>query len=452
MMGNSLRLRLVAGGAAAIALALAIAGLALTILFERHVKRTLAGDLEIHLNQLLAAVDLDSGNQIVLRQQPSDPRFSEPLSGLYWQLGDDGMQLLRSRSLWDTTLSLPDDDPSPDEIHLHELVGPVNSRILLVERRIRLAAGGTPTPVRLAVAVDLKRVSAAGSAFAADLVWALLLLGSVLAAATWVQVSLGLRPLDALRRSVAEIRSARDHRLRSHVPAEVQPLVQEVNALLDAREQEIARSRNRASDLAHGLKTPLAALGADASRLRTKGEVELAGEIESVIDTMRRHVDRELARVRVRGSDRSPPGTFTRVGPLVDSLIATLGRTDRAERISYEVDLADEFTLPFDRTDLAEVLGNLLDNATRHANAKVRITARETANGPELLVEDDGPGIAPGHRATALMRGSRLDERVGGTGIGLAIVQDVLGAYGWRLGLETSELGGLKAAIRRVDA
>lgn len=451
-MGNSLRLRLVAGGAVAIAVALAIAGLAFTILFERHVKRSLADDLEVHLNQLLASIDVDASNQIVLRQQPSDPRFAEPLSGLYWQIGDDGNQLLRSRSLWDTTISLPKDDPSPDEIHLHELSGPVNARILLIERLVRLAVGGRPAPVRVAVAVDLKRVTAAGSAFAADLIWALVLLGAVLAAATWIQVSLGLRSLDMLRGSVAAIRSARDLRLTSHVPTEVQPLVQEVNALLDAREQEIVRSRNRASDLAHGLKTPLAALGTDATRLRAKGETELANEIETVVETMRRHVDRELARLRVRGNVPSAPDTFTSVRPLVTSLIATLARTGQADRIGYAVDLADDFQLPFDRTDLAEVLGNLLENATRHAKTTIRITARETPNGPELLVEDDGPGIAAEHRATALTRGSRLDERASGTGIGLAIVQDVLEAYGWCLHLQSSALGGLKASIVRAVA
>lgn len=245
------------------------------------------------------------------------------------------------------------------------------------------------------------------------------------------------------------MRLARDRRLRSKVPDEVQPLVAEVNALLDAREREIVRSRNRASDLAHGLKTPLAALGADASRLRTKGDVELAGEIELVIDTMRRHVDRELARARARGGDRLLPDTSTRVVPLVRSLIATVARADDSGRISYDIEVADDFALPFDRADLAEVLGNLLDNATRHAHARVLIAAQTTRGEPEISIEDDGPGISPELRPRALTRGGRLDERAGGTGIGLAIVQDVLQAYGWELRLETSELGGLKATSFR---
>ncbi len=113
MKRNSLRLRLVAGGVAAIAIALAIAGVGLTLLFERHIARTVAEDLDVHLNQLLAAIDVGPDGQIVVTRPLPDPRFANPLSGLYWQVGDDRNQLLRSRSLWDTTLSLPADDPVP---------------------------------------------------------------------------------------------------------------------------------------------------------------------------------------------------------------------------------------------------------------------------------------------------------------------------------------------------
>jgi signal transduction histidine kinase len=204
---------------------------------------------------------------LALSQQPTDPRFSEPLSGLYWQIGDDRNQLLRSRSLWDTTLSLPLDDPPPGQVHQHELNGPGGSRVLLAERRVQLTIDNQSVPVRVAVAVDISRVSAAARAFAVDLALALVLLGVILAIATWVQVGLGLRPLDVLRRAIADIRSGSDNRLAAQVPDEVRPLVEEVNALLDAREREIARSRNRASDLAHGLKTPLVALAADSNRL-----------------------------------------------------------------------------------------------------------------------------------------------------------------------------------------
>jgi signal transduction histidine kinase len=446
MTRNSLRLRLIAGGAATIVVALVVAGIALTMLFERHVARTVAQDIEVHLKQLLAGIDVDAQDRIVLTRPPADPRFADALSGLYWQIGNDRDQVLRSRSLWDTTLSLPVDEPAPGEAHQHVLAGPAGARVLVAERRIVLNIADRREPVRVAVAVDLARVTTARTAFAADLVLALGLLALILATATAVQVGLGLRPLDLLRRGVADIRSGHGRHLSAQVPLEVRPLVEEVNALLDAREQDIARSRHRAADLAHGLKTPLAALAADSERLRHRGEKAIAGEIEGAIEAMRRHVDRELARARVRGSEGSVRGVSTEVAPLVRSLIATVSRTADGARIQYDAPIENDLRVPFDRTDLAEVIGNLLENATRHARSRVRVSVRPEPEGLAISVEDDGPGIDPGSRSAALKRGARLDERGDGSGLGLAIVQDVLDAYRWTLHLETSGLGGLKAS------
>jgi signal transduction histidine kinase len=445
MNRHSLRLRLAAGGIVALLIALGIAGGALVVLFERHVSRTLAQDLDVHLKQLLSNIDVDPQGKLVLTQPPVDPRFAEPLSGLYWQVGDDHGQLLRSRSLWDSAVELPADRLSSGETHQHEASGPGGQRLLVAERAVTLSADGKPVTVRLAVAEDLARVSEASSAFAKDLSIALVLLGCVLALATWVQVGVGLRPLVALRRGVADVRAGRIRHLPSSVPTEVHPLVEEVNALIDAQEHEIERSRGRAADLAHGLKTPLAALAADASRLRERGERDIARDIDAVGEAMGRHVDRELARARVRGRARRGAATSASVKSLVGSIIATLSRTPEGAQVGFENLVADDLCVPFDRTDLAEVLGNLIDNAARHAAGCVRITTGR--NRSSLVVEDDGEGIESTHLSRVLERGARLDERGGAAGLGLAIVQDVLDAYGWGLELSKSELGGLKATI-----
>lgn len=446
MRWRSLRLRLAAGGIVAILLALTVAGAGLTVLFERHVTRTIADDLDVYLKQLIAGIDVDAQGQLVVNRPPADPRFADPLSGLYWQVSDDRGRLLRSRSLWDARLGLPADEPPPGDVHHHEIVGPARARLLAAERRVLLTVSDRRVPVRVAVAADLARVAAAASAFAKDLTAALGLLALVLAAATSIQVGLGLRPLDTLRRGVAEIRTGRRRHLPADVPVEVRPLVEEVNGLIDAQEREIERSRSRAADLAHGLKTPLAALAADAARLRERGEGAIAQDIEAVGDAMSRHVDRELALVRVRGMARERAGQSTALAPLIDSLIATLARTPAGQQVHFEPRIGGEVEVPLDRTDLAEVLGNLLENAARHAAGHVRISAN-AATVPSITVEDDGAGIASAHLARVLARGERLDERGEGAGLGLAIVQDVLGAYGWRLDLAKSELGGLRATI-----
>jgi signal transduction histidine kinase len=445
MKRHSLRLRLVAGGIVAILIALGLAGGALVVIFERHVSRTLAQDLDVHLKQLLANIEVDPQGKLVLTQSPVDPRFADPLSGLYWQVGDDHGQLLRSRSLWDSVMDLPADRLSPGETHQHEASGRGGQRVLLAERAVTLSAAGNPVIVRLAVAEDLARVSDASSAFAKDLSIALVLLGCVLALATSIQVGVGLRPLVVLRRGVVDIRAGRTRYLPSSVPTEVHPLVEEVNALIEAQEHEIERSRGRAADLAHGLKTPLAALAADASRLRERGECDIARDIEAVGEAMGRHVDRELVRARVRGRARGGAATSASVKPLVGSILATLSRTPAGAQVRFENLVADDLCVSLDRSDLAEVLGNLIENATRHAAGCVRITTDD--NRPSLVVEDDGEGIEPTHLLRVLERGTRLDERGGAAGLGLAIVQDVLDAYEWELELSTSELGGLKATI-----
>lgn len=443
MSAHSLRLRLVAGGIGAILLALILSGAGLVLLFERHVTRAIADDLRVLVNQLIGGVDLSADRRLTVVAPPSDPRFSEPLSGLYWQVSDDRSDTLRSRSLWDTVLPLPPDRPAPGTVHQHVLKGPAGRDVLVVERVVQLSGGGNPLPVRVAVAADLSRIANATTNFSWDLAAALALLGLVLAVGTVVQVGLGLRPLAALRRGLADIRVGRSRHLQPGAPREVQPLVEELNALIDAQEQEIERSRGRAADLAHGLKTPLAALVSDAARIRSRGEEAIARDIEAVADGMRRHIDRELARARLRGQ-RPSGSAATELAPLVDGLVRTLSRTPYGVRLVFEQRVAQHISAPFDRTDLAEVLGNLLENAARHARSRVCIRAEPA----RIAIEDDGPGIAPEAQARALARGERLDRAGDGAGLGLAIVQDVLDAYGWRLSLgRSAEFGGMSAVL-----
>ena len=211
--------------------------------------------------------------------------------------------------------------------------------------------------------------------------------------------------------------------------------------------QEIKRSRSRAADLAHGLKTPLAALVSDAARLRKRGEHAIAHDIEALGEAMSRHVDREMTRARVHANVRRSVGAATELAPLVHSLIATLARTPAGIQLTFEPRIPDHATAPFDRADLAEVLGNLLDNASRHAASRVRVTAHPGPAGTSIAIEDDGKGIAPAARSKVLERGARLDQRGEGAGLGLAIVLDVLDAYGWRIVLDESDLGGLRVVI-----
>ena len=287
-------------------------------------------------------------------------------------------------------------------------------------------------------------IARARDAFVMDAIPAILALALVLGVGAYVQIVLGLKPLERIRRGVEAVRERRADRLPEQVPLEVRPAVEEVNALLAAQERELRRARDRAADLAHGLKTPLAALRGDAARLRERGDAETAGKIEALGDAMLRHVERELARARARGPAGAGRVLRTDPRPIVAALFATIGRTPTGERIGFEDALGEAATVPLDADDLTEVLGNLIENAARHARGRVRVSGRVSGG---IDIDDDGPGVAPELRDVILRRGGRLDEAGDGAGLGLAIVQDILAAYGWRLDIGESPLGGLRASI-----
>jgi signal transduction histidine kinase len=445
---RSLRLRLALAGALAVSLALALAGFGLTLLFERHVYRTLSDDLDIDLRQLIGGLEISSSGEIALARSPLDPRFNEPLSGLYWQVDTRSGQL-RSRSLWDSTLAPPSDLLSEGQTHYHQIAGPGGKLLLVAERRVEMAAQGQRQAARAFVASDLTRLRRARDAFIADLIPGLVLLALFLAFATWLQLSLGLRPLDRLRREIADATGGRRQRLSQDAPSEVLPLVREVNALLDTQEKELQRARGRAADLAHGLKTPLAALAGDARRLRDRGSADVADSLDEIGETMRRHVERELARARVRAAATRRGRQATPLREVVEALIRTLGRTENGERVRFENEVAASVLAPFERLDLTELLGNLLDNAARHARSRVQVSCEDSCEGgaiPVIVIADDGPGLDPAHEAFVRQRGGRLDQG-GGAGLGLAIAQDILDAYGWRMEMARSPLGGLEIRL-----
>ncbi|MBK1717044.1 sensor histidine kinase [Thiocystis violacea] len=443
MTRRSLRVRLWVGAAASIGVAMLVAGLGLVALFERHVERRIGEELESLLNQLAAAIEVAPDGAISLAREPLDPDFSRPLSGLYWQIDSaDRPGALRSRSLWDEVLALPDDPLAPGRVHAHLLPGPDGHWLLVRERRVRITARGAPVELRLALARDRAELIAAREAFAADMRPYLGLIVLVLVLATLVQIQTGLSPLEAVRRGLGAIRSGEAPRLAEDYPDEVMPLVKELNALLDARAQAVERARAWTADLAHGLKTPLSALVADAERLRHQGHPALAEDLEQLAEAMRRRVDRELVRARVR-SGSAPHTARADVTAALRGLLRTLQRTPDGARIDWRVTVPTEVSVALMPGDLMELLGNLLENAAKWARGRVEVRVEPGAGRVELQIADDGPGVPAEQWPRLGERGLRLDQRKEGSGLGLAIVRDVIEAYGGELLFAPAPAGGL---------
>lgn len=439
---GSLRLRLLVAGALSILVALALAAFGLTLLFERHVERRVAAELAVYLDQITAGLDRSPTGALVLTRPPADPRFDTPLSGLYWQAGV-GDERLRSRSLWDEALTLPQDILADGAVHEHRIAGPGGVALLALERSVTLPPRLGGGALRAVVAIDAADVTAATRAFAVDLMPYLAVLALVLIASAAVQVTVGLRPLAAVRARLGGIQAGTERRLGDAFPDEIRPLAAEVDALIAAREAQVERARARAADLAHGLKTPLQVLSGDVDRLRQRGETAIAADIEQVATAMRRHVDRELARARLAagGGDASAD-----IAAVVDAVLAVIVRTPAGAALAWSTEIPAGSIARIDPDDLTEAVGNLVENAARHARSRVAVACRDAGDALVVEVVDDGPGIAADRIDTVLARGGRVDVNPEGTGLGLAIVGDIVQAWGGRLSIASAP-GGTAAVL-----
>jgi signal transduction histidine kinase len=444
---SSLRLRLMLGAVLGIGAALAIAGVILVAIFDAHVRRRYVKELDDHLLQLAAVTQRDAAGGLTLKHDLSDPQFQRPLSGLYWQVSEAGRVVLRSRSLWDTTLTLPPAPEKSGELREGEVQGPAGQSLILVERLV-LPEPGSERQLRLAIAGDRRVVDVARRDFARTVALSLAVLGALLAAASALQVGAGLAPLGALHRQLIGLRQGRAERLEGTYPREVAGLVEDLNGLLAAQAREVARARTNAGKLGHGLKTPLAVLSVEARALRDKGDLAAAKAIEHEVAVMNAHVGRVLAAARAVGP-RKAAGTKTSLEPLLQRLVAVMKRLPRDADLEWSVSATPEsIHVAIDHRDLEDILGNLLDNARKWARSRVQIRVHEDNGAVRLTVDDDGSGIAQDRVEEVMSRGARLDRTVPGTGIGLAIVQDLVALHGGSVALSQSALGGVRVAIR----
>jgi len=442
---QSLRVRLLIISAGIVVLALFVTAIGLTELFERHSKRRVAQELDVYLTQLSGAIRFDADQQPFLIRDPADPRFNTVFGGLYWQIGTDQNDiLLRSRSLWDSEISLPQDTLVPGETHQHSLETAFSRALLVREQMITIPTAGTLVDVRVSVAVDSVEIERLAVDFRKELIPALALLGIVLLAGFGFQIAAGLKPLGSLQASVNKVRSGKQSRLTADVPREVKPLVDEVNALLELQGESMIRARDRAADLAHGFKTPLTALATDIARLQAKGETQIAADIEDVAMRMKRLMERELAQARIRHGGRVHSASLNAA---TAAILRTLERTPRGETIQLTQDIPDHIDVAMDRDDLNEVLGNLLENALRHARSLVHVTAACHAGRAVVEITDDGVGLSKEQSDAMVKRGARMDVKGTGTGLGLAIVQDILDASKGSMTLKQARGGGLKVVL-----
>jgi signal transduction histidine kinase len=430
---------------------LVVAGIALSIYFNHAASVRLDDDLAGTVDGLLAGVKAEAG--VIAPPDDPDPLYRRAYSGSYWEIaapdGAGGLRAVaRSRSLWDRPLPPPPGGSvalarAPGKGVFYDSPGPLDQPLRVDAMEVRMA--DYPTAVVFMAAQDRSSVNRDIRTFITTLAAALGILGFGLVAAVIVQVRVGLRPLFALRREVADVRTGRRERLGGRYPTELAPLASELNALVEHNQQVVERQRTHVGNLAHALKTPLSVILTEAGQ---RGG-ELAGVVERQAMIMSQQVDHHLR--RARAAARTPGiGERTEVGPVVEELARTLERIFAGRVGHIEFSCPDNLWFMGERQDLLEMAGNAMENACKWCVRRVRVVCQANPDPSRtfrLTVEDDGEGLAADQREAVLRRGERADETAPGSGLGLSIIDELARAYGGGVVLGSSTLGGLGIEI-----
>jgi signal transduction histidine kinase len=450
---NSIAFRLFAAAAVVSLLGVLAGGWLLSNVFRSSLERQLDARLLADMENLIAAAEPSDDGALQVVNLNADQRYDTAFSGWYWQVMPKGEpdNALTSRSLWDRRLELPDAGAEGGVVRGYT-TGPEDQELRFVVRRISFpdispAENGEEKPPRIyqfAIAADRSNSQAEAARFDQTLLWSLGALGVFLTIATLIQVRVGLAPLRDVRARLAAIRAGKAQRLEGRFPAEIEPLSEEMNALLTHNAEVVQRARTHVGNLAHGLKTPLSVLTNEAAASRSP----LSDTVMKQASVMRRQVDHYLTRARAAAS-ADLIGVRTEIAPVLADLARTLEKVYGTKGVEYIAGAADGVGFRGERQDFEELAGNLMDNAGKWAATEVRASAAAVGGRLVLTVEDDGPGLTPDEVQRVLEKRERLDEKMPGSGLGLGIVRDIADLYGGSLELSRSSgLGGLCATLQ----
>ncbi|RZJ04539.1 MAG: sensor histidine kinase [Brevundimonas sp.] len=449
--GRSLTRRLIWLASVWIVIALALTGWVLTSQYKESTLRRLGAFLNQTIDEVVLATS--ASPQGVMVAEIKDSQTLRPLSGKYWAVAEldragELHTLVRSPSLAGEDLGVPPDlgdrlrDAFGQTISYNYETGPRAGRPLRIAASLKTLPG-RDRPLVFMAGVDRTSIDVDTRQFSTFTGIALLILGLGLIMAVLLQVQIGLRPLYALRNEIADVRKGKAARIAGSYPLEIRPLAQQVNRLLDHNQETVERQRTHVGNLAHALKTPLSVMLAEAGT--EKGM--LPDIVRRQTEVMKAQVDHHLRRARA-AARAHVLGERTPIAEVLDELAVMLERVFESKGVEIDWRAPDALGFRGERQDLQEILGNLMENACKWAKRRVRVSAGPTGLGQMVLVvEDDGPGLPEDQRDAALERGARMDETTPGSGLGLSIVVELTRAYGGKITLADSEMGGLRVVL-----
>ncbi|HRA93739.1 MAG TPA: ATP-binding protein [Aestuariivirga sp.] len=453
MQSNSLSFRLIFTSAVVAVVLLVTAAFLLAYLFQQALERNFDARLRAILDGLLANVELATDGSPVMSGKISDPRFTIPLSGWYWQVSPPSHRTLpdlASESALEQRLTPTEADlqtRGSDGVASFYIKDSNGQQLRAIEQKFKLFGG---EEFSFLVAGNFDELKAEVTAFQRALYAVLTLLGLGLLLAIFLQVRVAMQPMQRMQQSLAAIRAGKAERLEGEFPHEMQPVADELNLLILAGTEIIDRARTQVGNLAHALKTPLSVLSNEAQGNKS----DFGAKVTEQIQIMRDHVSLYLDRAR-RAARAQTLGAATDVEPVLAALGRTIMRINKDRGVTIEVTVTPGLKFRGEVQDLEEMAGNLIDNAAKWSKQAVKISAAPvidpidgTQNWLMITVDDDGPGIAASKRAEAVKRGKRLDETKPGSGLGLSIVTETAGMYSGNLVLGDAPLGGLRVQLR----
>ncbi|VFU07764.1 sensor histidine kinase [Methylocella tundrae] len=429
------------------------AGVLLSTFYEHAAERNFDERLGVYLRALVADIAVSGENARIDPDELNDPEFALPLSGWYWQITrlDAGKPDIRSsRSLFAARLPRLADIGVPAGLggaRKGYAKGPDDRRLRIVERTIDTGDDGV---YLVQVAAKTDEIETAINRFEIYLVVTFILLGLALVASSVLQLRYGLAPLRQLQEGVAAIRRGESETIAGAFSPDIAPLAGELNLLIGANRAVVERARTQVGNLAHALKTPLSVIINEAAAPSGPLAAKVEEQAAIMRDQVAYYLDRARAAVRA-GAVTSA----TDVEPVVRSFLGAFEKIYAERAISFALDMPQPVRFLGERQDLEEMIGNLADNGGKWAKSAVAVAVfpEFAQTGAErsffrVIIEDDGPGLAPEMREAALARGRRLDETKPGSGLGLSIVADLAAMYGGDLSLAGSAMGGLRAELR----
>lgn len=441
---KSLSFRIILLSGTWIIMALVGTGAVLVNFYRSHIEGHYDAHVLMHMEEMVSAARLGEGSELQLAYAPSDPRYQVIHSGWYWEIRHNGKTLARSPSLDGETIQL-EEILSAEHSGTQVLEGPSGNPLRVQTMQIPAGIPGEQLTLVASAPMVGIRDDVIDVAEHITISFSILALGLLLAVI--LQIRVALKPIHNISQGISDIHQGRAEEVEGVYPLDVQPLVNELNNLLEHNSVLLRRARNQLGDLAHSIKNPLTVINNEARGMSTEKGPLILKQTADIAGS----VDHHLSRARAFGTTKVL-GSRTKVKPVAEDLVFALKRIYKYRNLMFDLSGLGDCAVRCETQDLEELLGNLMDNACKWTNTRVIVHCKCNAGRCFLFVEDDGPGIPEDQIERVLQRGQRLDESKQGHGLGLSIIQDLVELYRGKLELSQSSHGGLCAELNLPGA